>query len=467
MMKHMDLQINNEKGVSKIGVILILPFVILLIAYSVYQLFLIPEPVVRGLEDLALLPREKTVQLTGENIKSVHILIYKDDKSIELLKDMPATSEVSYTLQVKPKELGLSEGPAVIIVTARAGFFKEIKEEIRTVIDTVPPSIEVVKSPFLVYRGSGGFAVLRARDAGKVFVRLGDQSFRAFTAQQDFEPGLEPPDADIESPSRIEKHKKAKAKTYLAFFPAPYEAGDDESFFAVAEDAAGNQSIRALTTRLREKQYGSSSITIEESFVKQVLVPLMNEADLPDPAGAFREVNEEWRKAVLERLVELSGKTEPRMLWKGRFLQMKNSKVMAVYGDRRTYFMDGDAISKSVHLGYDLASHSRAPVSAANSGIVKFAGELSIYGNTVIIDHGMGLMSLYGHLSEITVEPGENIKKGANIGRTGSTGLAGGDHLHFGILLHGQEVSPLYWWDSHWIKVNISDVLSSYFNEPI
>ena len=466
-METINLIRNSEKGISKIGVILLLPFVILVIAYLVYQLFLIPDPVVSGLEGFALLPKEKTVQLTGENIKSVNILIHKDDQTIELLKDMPATSDIIYNLQIKPRELGLSDGPAVIIVTAKAGFFKETKEEVSAVIDTVPPSIEVVKSPFLIYRGSGAFAVLTAKGAERVFVRLGNQSFSAFPAHPDSEPGLEPPESVIESPARVKILKKEKARAYLVFFPAPYEVADEESFFAVAEDEAGNQSIRALSTRLRQKQYGESSITIDESFVKQVLVPLMNEAELPDPAGSFREVNEEWRREVLERLVELSGKTEPRILWEGRFLQMKNSKVMAVYGDRRTYFMNGEAISKSVHLGYDLASHSRAPVRAANSGIVKFAGELSIYGNTIIIDHGMGLMSLYGHLSEVTVETGENVKKGANIGRTGSTGLAGGDHLHFGILLHGQEVSPLYWWDAHWIKVNISDVLSSYVNEPI
>ncbi|HDK82026.1 MAG TPA: M23 family metallopeptidase, partial [Nitrospirae bacterium] len=119
----------------------------------------------------------------------------------------------------------------------------------------------------------------------------------------------------------------------------------------------------------------------------------------------------------------------------------------------------GKAISRSVHLGYDLASVSNSPVEAANSGVVRFSGDLGIYGNTVIIDHGMGLMSLYGHLSTVTVRQGQSVEKGDIIAQTGSTGLAGGDHLHFGILLHGIEISPLYWWDPHWIKVNILDYL--------
>jgi murein DD-endopeptidase MepM/ murein hydrolase activator NlpD len=133
---------------------------------------------------------------------------------------------------------------------------------------------------------------------------------------------------------------------------------------------------------------------------------------------------------------------------------------MAVYGDERTYLYDDKEISRSVHLGFDLASFSNAPVEAANTGIVRFADDLSIYGNTVIIDHGLGLMSLYGHLSTIVVKEGQAIKKGDIIAKTGATGLAGGDHLHFGILIHGYEVSPLYWWDAKWIKTSVLDRMS-------
>jgi murein DD-endopeptidase MepM/ murein hydrolase activator NlpD len=162
----------------------------------------------------------------------------------------------------------------------------------------------------------------------------------------------------------------------------------------------------------------------------------------------------------MKTLIDISRKTESSMLWKDSFIQLSNSKVMARYGDKRTYRYKDKVISKSVHLGYDLASYSHAPVAASNSGFVRFAGDLSIYGNTIIIDHGLGLMSLYGHLSIITVKEGQQVEKGDIIAKTGSTGLAGGDHLHFGILVQGYEVSPLYWWDQHWIQVNILDTLA-------
>jgi murein DD-endopeptidase MepM/ murein hydrolase activator NlpD len=67
-------------------------------------------------------------------------------------------------------------------------------------------------------------------------------------------------------------------------------------------------------------------------------------------------------------------------------------------------------------------------------------------------------MSLYGHLSTIAVDEGKEVAKGQIIGKTGATGLAGGDHLHFGILMHGYEISPLYWWDSNWIRNNVLEL---------
>jgi murein DD-endopeptidase MepM/ murein hydrolase activator NlpD len=203
-----------------------------------------------------------------------------------------------------------------------------------------------------------------------------------------------------------------------------------------------------------------SSIEIDDSFIQSVVLPLLNRTDIEDPEEAFRTVNEKWRKKSIERLFEITRTTEPQVLWNGRFLQLKNSKVMATYGDKRKYLFKGKELSESIHLGYDLASYERAPVEAANSGIVRYADDLSIYGNTVIIDHGFGLMSLYGHLSELKVNQGDPVKKGEIIARSGSTGLAGGDHLHFGILVHGMEVSPLYWWDPKWIEINITDYLT-------
>jgi murein DD-endopeptidase MepM/ murein hydrolase activator NlpD len=78
------------------------------------------------------------------------------------------------------------------------------------------------------------------------------------------------------------------------------------------------------------------------------------------------------------------------------------------------------------------------------------------YGNSVVLDHGCGLFSMYAHLSLIDVEAGVVVDKGDILGRTGSTGMAGGDHLHFAMIVQGVFVNPVEWWDPHWIQDNIA-----------
>ncbi len=418
-----------------ISLILLFILIIVGIIYGVYKLFFIAAPVVEGMEAFSSLPIDKTITLTGRNLKSIDIYIYQGDRKIDLLRDIPEISEKTYSIQIKPKDLGLADGSAQVIVRARSGILKDIKHTISSIIDTVPPKLEVLGATSNIYQGSGGFAHIKAEGADSVFIKLDEHIFRAFKALSGSGP--------------------ESSSTYFAFFPAPIDTPAGNTYYAVAKDAAGNQVIRALPSKLKEKAYSSSSIHIDDSFINTVISPLLNEIDIPDPVKAFKKVNEEWRMESVNKVRDIAGKTAAEILWQGRFLQMKNSMVMAKYGDKRTYIYNGNAVSQSTHLGYDLASIEKSPVEAANSGIVRFTGEIGIYGNTIIIDHGLGLMSIYGHLSTILVAEGQSVEKGDIIAKTGATGLAGGDHLHFGILIQGYEVSPLYWWDHHWIKVNV------------
>ena len=440
---------NGKKRVKSFALFLTFIIVIVGIIFVVYKLFFIPPPVIEGIESFNLLPVEKTITLKGKNLKSINIFIIQNNRQIELLKDMPENPEKTYVLLIKPKDLGLMDGSAKVFVNATSGILKKVEYKINSTIDTIPPKLEIIKASPVIYRGSAGAASLRAKDADSVFIKLivptlrdrsrGDYTFSAFKTSSGGDP--------------------KSVSTYFVFFPAPFNFKDDGIFYAVAEDAAGNQNVRALRTKLKDKKYKESSINIDDFFINTVVSSLLNKTDISDPVSAFKEVNEVWRENIAGGLIEIARESESRILWRGRFLQLKNSKVMATYGDSRTYFYKGNPISKSVHLGYDLASFTNAPVKAANSGIVRFAGDLGIYGSTVIIDHGLGLMSLYGHLSMIVVSEDQKIEKGEIIGATGSTGLAGGDHLHFGILIHGYEVSPLYWWDKHWIEVSILEYL--------
>jgi murein DD-endopeptidase MepM/ murein hydrolase activator NlpD len=443
---------NREAGMGRIGLILGLPFIILILAFAVYKLFLIDDPEVNGIEALEVLSADKTVTITGTNIKNIKINIYKNGRTVELLNDAPEYSDQTYTLQIKPKDLKLEDGPAVISIEASAGLLKKISYEVSAVIDTVPPKLDVLRAPSLIEQGSAGVAVLRAKDADSVYIKLGDLNFKAYEVETE--------DDFDNSGEDTDRPRKALLPTYYAFFPAPHNIEEAGTYYAIAEDSAGNQKVKSLPTRMKLKEYRTSRITIDDTFINTVIAPLLNETDIADPAAAFKEVNEDWRRESHDKIMEIANDAEPKVMWEGRFLQMRNSKVMATYGDRREYIYDGNVISKSAHLGYDLASYANAPFQASNTGIVKYAGDLSIYGKTVIIDHGLGLMSIYGHLSEISVEEEEVVQKGDTIGRTGSSGLAGGDHLHFGVLVNGYEVSPLYWWDSRWLDANILNHLT-------
>jgi murein DD-endopeptidase MepM/ murein hydrolase activator NlpD len=208
------------------------------------------------------------------------------------------------------------------------------------------------------------------------------------------------------------------------------------------------------------KKFMDSKIPIDQAFLDRVVPAIASntpeiKVDTSSPEGllkGFLEMNGNLRKQNADYIASLAAKTQPKMLWTEAFEQMGNSQVESRFADRRTYFHDNKEIDRQVHLGFDLATVQHAPVHASNAGVVVHAAFLGIYGNCVIIDHGLGVNSLYGHLSQIEVKVGDTVTKGQEIGRSGSTGLAGGDHLHFTMLVQGVPVNPVEWWDPHWLQ---------------
>ena len=167
---------------------------------------------------------------------------------------------------------------------------------------------------------------------------------------------------------------------------------------------------------------------------------------------AFLKINGDLRRSNADEIVRIVSNTSASRLWSGPFVPLGNSQVEASFADHRTYLYKGAEVDRQVHLGFDLASTRSVPVVAANAGKVLNASWLGIYGNCVILDHGMGVASLYGHLSSFDVKVGDAVAKGQPLGRSGMTGLAGGDHLHFTMLVGGRAVNPVEWWDPHWIE---------------
>jgi murein DD-endopeptidase MepM/ murein hydrolase activator NlpD len=224
-----------------------------------------------------------------------------------------------------------------------------------------------------------------------------------------------------------------------------------------ARDEAGNMVVGALDRQAFPKTFQRSRIPIDDTFLRRVVPAIVsNTPSLTAPAddlvGAFLAVNRELRRQNNEALAALASRTAPEMRWTEAFAQLGNTQVESRFADHRTYFYNGKEIDQQTHLGFDLASTQKAPVTAANAGVVVHAAYLGIYGNCIVVDHGLGVQSLYAHLSSMDVKDGDTVGKGQVLGRSGATGLAGGDHLHFTMLVGGVQVNPIEWWDGHWME---------------
>jgi murein DD-endopeptidase MepM/ murein hydrolase activator NlpD len=246
----------------------------------------------------------------------------------------------------------------------------------------------------------------------------------------------------------------------VAFFALLHDQPRDTPIRLFARDVAGNTGSADFEFRIFPKTFRQSRINLDDAFPERVVPAILETTTEIAPEGAtidkYVAINSELRQKNAERIAGFAGETSDAILWRGQpFHPYTNNAVESAFADRRTYLYEGREVDRQTHLGFDLASYARTPIVAANDGRVLFADVLGIYGNTVIVDHGMGLQSLYAHLSSIDVSVGADVEKGQAIGRSGITGLAGGDHLHFTMLLQGRMINPVEWWDAHWIEDRI------------
>ncbi len=249
----------------------------------------------------------------------------------------------------------------------------------------------------------------------------------------------------------------------FALFGVPYDSADPSPFRLVARDELGNEASVRFLRAVEPSPLRSSTIRLSDGFMARVVPAIMSRTPELGDRGSLLEnylmLNGDLRRMNAERLVEVASSSAPRQLWSGAFRQMRNTQVMDRFATRRQYLYEGRVVDTQDHLGFDLASRVQDDVPAANSGVVVLTEYFGIYGNTVIVDHGFGLQTLYSHLSRIDVEAGQEVEAGQRLGLSGETGLAGGDHLHFAVLLGGLPVNPLEWFDEKWIRDHVGAVL--------
>lgn len=332
----------------------------------------------------------------------------------------------------------LTEGEATLRVTAgRAGNWisrpDPVVTERKLAVRLTPPLLQPLSE--FIYVAQGGVEA--------VVYQVGESSVRDGVEIGDwFFPGYPLP--------------KGGKQDRFALFAVPYDVDDPSGLRLVAEDELGNKAVRtSFIHKFIPRPLGTDTISLNDKFMTKVVEEILPRAKMPDKGellANYLQLNGELRKQNAKTLRELAEKSQPAFLWKETFLPMKNAAVKGSFADRRTYVYADKPVDKQDHLGFDLASVTRAPIEASNAGKVVMADYFGIYGNCIVIDHGFGLMTLYAHLSSISVSVGQTVERGQEIARSGATGLAGGDHLHFTTLLQGLPVTPVEWWDAHWIE---------------
>ncbi len=341
-------------------------------------------------------------------------------------------------------DLPRRKGQAQLIVTARDYSWRNLFEgngqrlELDFTPQFTPPRLELLSPPATIVQGGSG--VVRYRVVPEVAhhgVKIGNAFF----------PGYPAPD-------------NAGMFALVAF---PYNAQPNTSIQLVADDGFGNNALLDVDFHIKPQFWRTRPINISDKFIQKTVPSILAQTPELTSKGDllqdFLQVNGTLRTMNNHTITNLTKQSRKELLWKGAFRQLSGSQVQASFADHRQYMYNGKMVDTQDHLGFDLAVTKHYPVEAANHGIVLFSGYLGIYGNTVIVDHGYGLLSLYAHMSSLAVKVGEAVTMGQPLGKSGTTGLAGGDHLHFSLILHGEQVNPTEWWDPFWVKTRIKDKL--------
>lgn len=391
-------------------------------------------------------------------LRDIRVSIQQKEKEKILLKKQYETygfSEIfsgaksvkdSFIIPVRAWQYGMTDGEATIRIRVsdyswrgwNSGNILNIEKKV--IIDSKPPKVDVLTKRHNIEKGGTGLIIYELFEEDiKSGVKAGDDFFPGF-------PGL-----------------FDNKNIYTAFFALNDTQGPGTKLVVIAEDAAGNITKRGFYHYIRDTKFKTDILNISDSFLNRK----MPEFDVGEKTGSFQNkknpllekflyINNHVRKNNVEQILQVSQKSENQKLWDGRFLRLKGSAKRSGFADRRIYKYKGREIDRAVHLGIDLASTANASIKAANAGRVILTQFVGIFGNSVIIDHGFGLCSLYSHLSQISVNKGDMVEKGDEIGFTGLTGLAGGDHLHLSMIVHNVFVNPVEWWDKTWIKNNIT-----------
>lgn len=389
----------------------------------------------------------------GAGLDEVIVRIVQNNLPKELVrKTYPKTAILYETLSfdIDPKELQLDEGNVELQVTAFDKALWNNGAKLSTIIEVnyLKPQITALTPQ---QNGVlGGTEMVFYKVAGKhpdVHGVLGQGSlYKGFTAA-----------------GWIDAFK-SRPNVYISLYPIPPSFDDSaDPMRLIARDNLGNSATGTFNYRIKRRRWSSFRTSFSPERANTLLDSLRNYAqheqiqlkttgdlvaDLKNTIKALSVSDEAFVGAALER-------SSDTRTWKTAFLPPVGTTPSNMTGDQRTVFVGETPILRGPASGVRFSVTKRTPVSAANGGTVAFIGNLGLLGNTVIIDHGFGLASLYGHLSDIAVNRGSIVERGQEIGKTGTTGLAQSEEVYFEMRVHGVPVSPNEWWDQTWVTDHI------------
>lgn len=336
---------------------------------------------------------------------------------------------------------GFTEGSAELHVMAEdCSFLKRgAKLSQKIAIDITPPRVDLMSTQHYINQGGADVVLYRVTgDSVWSGVTVGGNQFKGYP-----------------KPGALEGNGE-----HFALFVFSYDLPQDTQIEVVAMDAAGNKGKTTLTpSKFFAKEFRHRDLVIDDSFITTKVADIISNTpslkNTGDNLKNFLSVNRDLRKINNQFLLNLAAQSAPGFYWKDAFRPLTNAAIEASFADYRNYLYQDKKIDEQVHLGFDLAVVEHHPVLAANDGKVLFSGYLGIYGNTVVMDHGYGVMTLYAHLSALDVKKGDVVTRDQKLGNSGATGLAGGDHLHFSMLIQGVQTNPVEFWDQHWIDDHV------------
>jgi len=437
---------------------LLLSLILVVVVVGIAYLYLSPafeqnKPTIESKQSIYWNLKSKVqIKIKDDTGIKYYKITFKDgSKNIVLAQKVMESSQKEITLNIEPPKLDMFyKGQDTILEVevvdnSKWNFLEgnKIIEKINVMIDTKKPIANVISNSRYMQRGGSGVVIVKVQDDNL------EDAYISFNDTKKFK--------------LIPFYKE---NYYIALIAWPMDISTFSRVNLMVIDKAENKTITKVPFYIQKKIVKQDNIQLTEKFIKNVSANVLEQSFEPVPED-MKEIFVYSNTVLRDKNIQTIEQSVTKNASIDRvdsfdinaFKRLRGSKTVAGYGDKRHYYLNGEKINEAWHLGIDWASVKKAPVRTSNEGKVIFKNYLGLYGNTIIIDHGMGLSTLYAHTSSQHVEVGENISKHKKIANTGSTGAVFGDHLHFGVLIQGVEVNPIEWMDNNWIKVRITDVI--------